>query len=150
MRKYFLQGLVVFFISTLVWVACKKEVEESPFLTIEKKTVSFAKEASSVSFEVKTNIQNWMLDLPREDSWVTAKKEGNMIKLSVTENTEPKPRTTVLKVRGNDIVEEVKIQQLGKEPVILPDKESFKLEKIANEVTLTVTSNVKFKMLLPE
>ena len=150
MKKYFLQGLVVFFISTLVWVACKKEVEESPFLTIEKKTVSFAKEASSVSFEVKTNIQNWMLDLPREDSWVTAKKEGNMIKLSVTENTEPKPRTTVLKVRGNDIVEEVKIQQLGKEPVILPDKESFKLEKIANEVTLTVTSNVKFKMLLPE
>ncbi|CEN36634.1 M60 family metallopeptidase [Capnocytophaga cynodegmi] len=136
-------------ISLTVWLACKKEVEEDPFLTLEPKTLSFPKEASVKSVEVKTNIENWTVKVPTEISWISAKKEGSSVKVNVSKNVTAS-RVATIKVEGRGLKQEIRVQQLGDAPEIMLNLDILKIEKITKEMELTVTSNVDYEMDFPE
>ncbi|CEN50033.1 conserved hypothetical protein [Capnocytophaga canimorsus] len=138
-----------FLISATIWLACKKEVEEEPFLTIEEKTISFKKEASSKAILIKTNIDGWMVKVPSDaNSWLTATKEGQNLKVNVKTNTSG-AREAILKVEGKGLVREVKVYQLGDKPEILVDIQNIKIEKITEKIEFTVTTNVEYEIELP-
>ncbi|MFJ1439155.1 M60 family metallopeptidase [Capnocytophaga canimorsus] len=137
-----------FLISATIWLACKKEVQDDPFLKLQN-TVSFAKEESSQRIPVTTNIKDWQVKVPTEVVWLTAKREKNDLVITVTKN-EDASRTANIKVQGRGIVQEVKVQQLGLKAEIMLDKERINIEKITKEIELTVTSNVSYDLELPQ
>lgn len=150
MKHDVLKKWLFFFIAVVGLDACKKNTDEEPYITIKEETVSFPKESSNKVIEVNSNIQNWTVSVPQEaKSWLSAVKEGTLLKIEVTTNTAT-ARTATLLLAGNGIQKEVKVQQIGASPSISPDKDIIKLDKFATDFELVITTNVEYDIILPD
>ncbi|CEN40017.1 conserved hypothetical protein [Capnocytophaga canimorsus] len=119
---------------------------EEPFLNVEN--VNFQKESGSKVLPVKTNIDNWKINASPID-WLTIKREGHNINLSVLEN-KGTTRSFKFLVEGGGLSKEVQVTQIGVAPDITFDNQSFKIEKFSQEIQLTVTANVSYETVLPD
>ncbi|MDO5105662.1 M60 family metallopeptidase [Capnocytophaga sp.] len=145
-KKQLLKMIMFFVVVVFTAINCKKEVQEEPFLRVEN--VNFGKEATSRKVIVETNVQNWTVTAPTE-MWLEVKKEGNGIKVSVSENKDL-TRSAKFVVQGGGLSKEVKVTQIGAAPDIAIDKDNFKVEKIANDITIIITANVSYEITLPD
>lgn len=150
MKKILSLSLWILF-SVAIWLACKKNVEDDPFLKVETKTLSFTRKASSKELLVKTNIEDWVVEIPSEaNGWLTATKKGETLKVDVQINNDA-TRETILKIKGKGLVQEVKVFQLGNTPEILLNFEGvLKIQKITEKIELIVTANVEYEIEFPQ
>lgn len=150
MKEKILKIMLFFVMATAIAIGCKKEVEEELYFKLSAKTLSFAKEGSSQTVTVSTNIQSWVVSVDAgAQAWLTANKEGSGIKITASQNKGVTARTGTIQISGGGLSELIKVQQLGEGAVIMLDNDSFKVEKLASEITLTVTTNVEYEVTLP-
>lgn len=149
MKKYILTFVSVIFCSFMFFYSCKENQEENYLNIMPTSTISFGKEGGAKQVSVETNV-NWSFVVPAEaQSWLTAVKEGNALKITATQNRLVN-RQAILKVSAGSLNKELKVQQLGSASMIMIDNESIKLDKFATDFTLVVTANVEYEMTLPD
>lgn len=116
---------------------------------IKEETISFSKEGASKNVEVRSNINWTVTTAPEAVSWLTAAKENEQLKLIAKPNTSV-TRSTLLLLTGNGVRKEVRVQQLGVVPSILPSSREIKLDKFASDFEVVITANVEYEVALPD
>ncbi len=128
-----------------------EEKAEPPFLTIDIQAINFNPGPSSRSINVKTNVENWTATVqPSAQSWINARPDGSMLKITVKENREAGTRQGEIKVVAATLTETITVEQLGKEPAILLSAESFTVSVDGGELQLEVTSNIEYDIMIPD
>ena len=127
-----------------------EEKTEPPFLTIDIQSVNFNPDPSSRNISVKTNVEDWSATVqPSAQSWINAKPDGSLLKITVEENREAGTRRGEIKVIAATLAETIIVEQLGKEPAILLSAESFTVPVDGGELQLEVTSNIEYDIVIP-
>lgn len=149
MKKYIITSLWAV-LTIFSVVNCKKQVEEEPYLKLSEQTLSFPQEGSVKEVKVETNVASWSVAVELSaQSWIKAEKGANTLKVTASENKSA-IREGIVKITAGNSIKELKVQQLGAESAIKPDKESIKLDKFAQDFTLVVTANVEYELTLPD
>ena len=130
-------------------IGCK-EKDTPSFLTIEEKKVNLLATPCSKEVIVKTNIDNWTFSVQQESKgWLTAKKQGSLLTISVSENTEMEPRKGSIQVSGGSFSETIIVEQLGQAPAILTSSDIYTLPPEGGEINLGITSNIDYDVVIP-
>lgn len=146
--------MILFFLPILLlllFVKCgDKEEKIPPFLTVEIKNVNFDASASSRDIPVKTNEENWSVNISADaDSWIEALRRGNNLRIVVTENVQSASRRAEIKIVAGSLSEMVIVEQLGTEPAILLSSDIFTVSADGEDIALEVTSNVEYDISIP-
>lgn len=127
-----------------------KENQEPPFLTVESNTLNLLAEATSKSIPVKTNLENWTAAVEANaHEWLKAKKQGNELIVTVTENNGEAQRQGSITLAADGASTTIKVEQMGIAPAILLTSEIFTLPANGGEINLEVTSNIAYEIIIP-
>lgn len=128
--------------------------------TVDAPTLTIGNNLSSLDFlstpetrivKVNTKISDWTVSKKTSADWLTAKRDGSNIKLTVTHNGDSEVREATIVVRGGTITKEILVRQVGTAPKILVSTTSLSLPVAGGPVDFTVTTNVKkFEIKVPD
>lgn len=136
---------------TLLTACDGKEDSIPPFLTIDTKNVNFNSVASAREIDVKTSSEDWTAIVQSgAQSWVEAIRRGSTLKIVVSENRELNSRKAEIKVVAGNLTETIIVEQLGTEPAILLSFELFTLSADGEDISLEITSNIDYDVVIPE
>lgn len=148
-----LQSILLFlFLVALLLPACGEKQESIPsFLTIDTKIVNFKSEPSTREIVVKTSMEDWTTTVQSDaQSWLQAIRRGNVLSITVSKNSDFDTRTAELEVVAGSLSETISVQQLGTEPAILLSSDIFTVSADRTDITLEVTSNIEYEVVVPE
>lgn len=148
MKKYTL-FIFLLSLSYCLLTACSDDDGSStPNLTVGKETVDFKSEAGSQNVSITTNVDAWTAKADK--NWCHPSIDGQALRISVDESEERYVREATVTIVAADLVETIKVRQLGYEPAILVDQPSFKVGVIGGEIQFNVTTNVEVEIKIPE
>ncbi|MDR1715818.1 MAG: hypothetical protein LBS20_08220 [Prevotella sp.] len=134
----------------LAVAGCSKDDETETVLAVERDGANFANSASSTILAVITNINDWTVTTEDGQTWLTADREGNAVKLSVTESNEREIRTSYAVVTAGNRTKMLVVKQLGYEAAIVIEPEvPDEVPATGGTVTLNVTANVDLTVTIP-
>ncbi|MEA4919149.1 M60 family metallopeptidase [Proteiniphilum sp.] len=144
--------LFLFVIILSLLTACdEKEDGIPPFLTIEIKTVNFKAATSTRDIVVQTSVENWSASVqPDVQSWLGVERRENTLRITVGENREADSRKAEIKVVADNLFETISVEQLGTAPAILVSSETFNLPADGGDISLEITSNIEYDVIIPE
>ena len=110
-RKIF--STLVFFITILFAISCTEDdyLYEEATLKVSEQVLLFAQNSSEGQIVVQTNRDKWEASSPQEDQWISLLKEGNTLKVKVSENTMGGERIGIIMIHAGDISERVEVIQ---------------------------------------
>lgn len=148
MKKYLLLLVSLLGLMLVGFSSCKDK-EEAPYGKVSKTQVDFKNEASKLKISVSTNVEGWTAK--SADSWCKARAiGGSTLEISVEANTDQKVRETSVSLTFGNIVEKVKVRQLGMEATILVDQTFFNVDPVGGALNFVVTANVDVEIKTPD
>lgn len=143
--------LINLFITSILFLTnCSKNIEETPYLTVDKKTVGYKASGGIESVAVKTNIKNWTaIAETNAKSWITLSKNNQGLQIRAAKNDETDAREAKIHIEGNSISEEILVKQMGQNPSIIVSEKSFNVSSSGGEISLKITSNVTYEITIP-
>ncbi len=136
MKKILVMMLAI--AGVLFATSCSKDDKEETMLSVSKKTVSFKSEGGETSIKVTSN-EEWKAE---GTSWIQIQqKDANLI-LSVKPNTTLNVLKGEVKVSAGNLVEVIKVTQLGLVGDATITPKSLELNENEGEVTVKVVANV--------
>lgn len=143
-------NIILLILGILTFSCSDKEESIPPFLTIENKTISFNADVSSRSIHVKTSVENWTATVQGDaGTWLTARPENSLLRISALENNELDVRRGEIKVIAGTLTETIVVEQLGVAPAILVTTELYSLSANQSDIMLEITSNVEYDIVIP-
>ena len=150
-------------LSLLVFSACGDDPNTDPVnppqpatsIALSADNLSFAStDAPSQSVSVTASDENWTVDIPSQNKWLSAKPEtsqtGSAIVISVTDNEELDLRSSYVYVRLFDKSDSVLVTQTGQKPVISLSETSKEVDAGEQTLSVDVTTNVEYDVTLSE
>lgn len=136
----------------LLFVSCKDAQDNTPpFLTIAQKTVNFSSESATSDVVVKSSADSWTPNVkPDAQSWLSAKKAGSKLSITVTQNSGSETRKGEISIFAGQLSETVTVEQLGREPAILVSPEIYTMADDGGEFLLEITSNIEYEVTIPD
>lgn len=117
----------------------QSELEEGQFAlsVTPMDPITFIGDMTSVDLTVETNADTWTYEVPE---WITAAKNGNVLTLTVTENTEGKDRSgfVELSAQGAKTVSIPVAQKIDRDEPNLSDGAPGKLSDVSGENTVNI------------
>lgn len=145
MNKYLLLSLILVF-ANLFCCSCS-EKQSDAFIKINKSKIDFGNNAESFTVPISTNIEG--LQVKPKDNWCHAAIKNNQLQINVDENPGRFVRETKIFLSGQNQEVELTIRQLGYDPVILVDQQYVEMSAVGGSITLSVTTNIDVKVVLP-
>lgn len=140
-------GLIVFFFL----LSCGKEFRYEPepvdAVELDMALLRFTAASGSASVQVSAK-ESWDAIVPEAVNWVTADREGSMLRVSVTSNEDIFERSAVLKVKAGNRLVDVKVIQdpLGLNAA-LSDTLFAEVDCNGTSITFNLTSNVSWQII---
>ncbi|MDY5857806.1 MAG: M60 family metallopeptidase [Porphyromonas sp.] len=101
--------------------------------------------------QVQGGGSNWRVAKKTNVDWLTATRQGNILKLTLTENTSDAMREAELQLSNESSSKTVKVRQLGMEPQILVSNTVLSAPVAGASLDFTITTNVaEYELKLPE
>lgn len=145
--------LLLLCVFSLVLQSCKEE--NPPVSTLEisadQLVQNFTNAANSKTVSVNSNVEFKALSSATE--WCTTQIIGGSIKITVTENTEPKERKAKIVVSATGVTSvTIDVVQIGTDPVILvrDAQQGIVVEGDNAEFMLEISTNIAIAFELPE
>lgn len=92
--------------------SCEESVDSpQPFLKLSTQEVQLTAEGGEATIDINTNRPTWVASSPREGEWLSLQPEGQSLKLRITPNPTPLPRTTYVLIDAGLAIEKVSIIQ---------------------------------------
>ncbi|MEG2855014.1 M60 family metallopeptidase [Bacteroides sp.] len=148
MKKYLLLILITLLPMYLLVACSEDEKLLVSNLTVSKEIVDFNNTAGEQEIAVTTNVDDWVFK--SDKAWCRPFANGQTLKISVDESDERLVREATITITAANQTKAVKVRQLGYEPAILVDKQLFSAEAIGGDIQLSITTNVKVDVKLPE
>ena len=145
MNKYSLLSLILVFANLFCYSCSEKQMDS--FIKINKTKIDFGNMAESFAIPISTNIEG--LQVMTKDNWCHAAIKNSKLEINVEENPGRFVRETQISISGENQKTDLTIRQLGYEPVILVDEQYVEMGAVGGKVTLSVTTNIDVKVVLP-
>lgn len=135
------------FISLLAFYACSEEDSEliTPVLELGLSNLEFSADENSRTVDITCNIRDWNFELenPADASWLQVSKDGG-VKIMALVNNKLTPRRAKIIVYGDDLKEEIIVNQAGITPVFGLSNTSVRLgiEGGSHQITVNEGSNL--------
>lgn len=101
--------------------------------------------------QVQGGGSNWRVVKKTNVDWLTATRQGNVLKLVLTENTSDNIREAELVLSNESSSKTVKVRQLGVEPQILVSNSVLTVPVSGTSLDFTITTNVaEYELKLPD
>lgn len=131
--------------------ACKKDDKATPTLVVNQSNLQAAAAAGETTFEIKSNT-NWKIaDLP---DWVKATptegKGNGTVTVKYLANSGTAERSVTILVNGEGVKQvSVQFTQIGSAPVMLTDKAAFTVKQGGDLDSIVITSNLNWQLTVP-
>lgn len=119
-----------------------------PTLEIGKATVDFKSESGNQNIIIATNIDSWTAK--SDKSWCHTTVHGETLNISVDESDERYVREATITVTAADQTKTIKVRQLGYEPAILIDEQTFEVSATGGDIQFSITTNVEVEIKRPD
>ena len=132
--------------------SCSDKTDETPpFLTIKPEKINLASTASQTVVNISTNAITWSATVsPSASDWLTIQKSEMNITVFVTENTHDNTREGEITIKAGELTEVVEVVQMGQTPVILVSSNIYTVSADGDVLTLEITSNTEYEIVIPE
>ena len=131
--------------------SCSDKDDTPPFLTVKPERLHLASTASQAVVNISTNAVEWSATAsPSASGWLTIQKREKDITVSVTENLDENTREGEITIKAGNLTEVVEVVQMGQTPVILVSSNSFTVSADGGMLTLEITSNTRYEMVIPQ
>ncbi|NDV60663.1 M60 family metallopeptidase [Bacteroides sp. 519] len=129
-----------------IQVACSDD-KQDPILEVTPTNLEFIKESITKSVSVQTNYDNWQATVDEAGrQWCTATPENNVLRVSVTKNTDGGMRETSITVSAGALKESITVRQLGDDPAILLSEKEIQVEAKGGTISFDVTANIAYEI----
>lgn len=149
---HFLLALFVFF--SVHFISCSDKNDNiPPFLTIEDKdkTQNFSADVTVRNVPVKTSFDEWTATVESAAaSWMTASRQGNNLRISLTQNEDQDSRKGTIRVSAGSFTEKIEVEQLGVAPAILLGSDIYTVKSDGDVIDLEITSNIEYDIVIPD
>ncbi|MDO5571348.1 MAG: M60 family metallopeptidase [Bacteroidales bacterium] len=152
MRNIYLLLFISFFPFFFSSCSSDEELDKKEFSINETYlTQQFDNKKQDISISVNTTLSSDDWSVVSDQSWclVTKNSDGKSIRLYITESQEPDIRTAAVSVKSTVKNYEIKVTQLGYGKAVIVDKETRNFTSSSAELTVKVTSNVDYKIVVP-
>jgi hypothetical protein len=141
--------LFLFSACVLSLFACS-EPEISFFLTVEEQSVDLRAETAAQDISVVTNADSWTATVQSSaQSWLEARQIGASLRIIVAENPDFGTREGEILITAGDLSQLVTVRQMGQAPAILVTPNSSLISADGGDVTLRITSNIEYEIIIP-
>lgn len=152
--KSSMNNYTAFSLLLILLLACGKEKNEiDPFLTIQPAILTLQVEAGSVNkfFTVKSD-KSLLISSDQPDWCIPTLSNVSFdnLKIAISANGMFEGRTAVVTVSNGAESRQITINQSGKQPQLTVDRNNVTLQYGELQFNLSVTSNIRYKVELPE
>ena len=143
--------LLFILFSLLLFSCAKEETPASPFLTVDKTILQYQSNMVTEELSFETNIESW--EVFSDQPWCLVSKSldhSPQVTIHLTKNENTSVRSATISIKAATFTHDIKVDQLGSDPIILLDKDTLLVTDEAIERSLIVTSNVTYEVIVTD
>lgn len=153
MKRFYIGSISILLLLLQVIACSKDEVEELPMLDITEQdhSVNFSCAEGSRYINIQTNIE--AVRIESSEDWLSGEFiDGSQkkIKIKVLRHESTKVRDAILKIEAGNLIEEIKINQLGVDPIIVLESKEVKLSFKKQNIVVKLGTNVELEVICSE
>ncbi len=120
-----------------------KDSFEETVLKLSETQLTFEKGVSEKVIEVTTNAESWIVSSPKEKEWLTIRREGKSLHISVAENKSGIERSTYINVIANGAAGKIEVVQHAADIVLSVSPGEIIIDAAGGERTVEVDTNAE-------
>jgi hypothetical protein len=153
MKRFYITSITILLLLLQVIACSKDEVEAPPMLDIAEQdhSLNFSYAEGSRNINIQTNFET--VHIESSEDWLSGEfidEAQKKIKIKVLEHQSTKVRDAILKIKAGNLIEEIKIIQLGLDPVIVLETKEVKLSFKKQNTILKLGANVELDVICSE